>query len=265
MTQAYNLSQLANKVNVSGQLDAATGLSGVAPVANGGTNNGSLLVTAGGALYTDGSKVNNIGAGTTGQVLTSQGASPPIWQLPSGGFSNMQVFTSSGTFTTPSSTTKIKITVVGGGGNGGPQTTSPGVPTPVTNYGGGGGGGATVIGVISVASSTPYPVTVGGVGGTSSFSSFASATGGATPVSSPNPAKLNGSAGGVATGASPSVIGIDGQAGATGTPTAVGAMRGGSSLFGQGGTPVSASNATGYGGGGSSGGAGTAGVVIVEW
>ena len=36
-----------------------------------------------------------------------------------GGFSNMQVFTSPGTFTTPSSTTKIKITVVGGGGAGG--------------------------------------------------------------------------------------------------------------------------------------------------
>ena len=33
-----------------------------------------------------------------------------------GGFSNMQVFTSPGTFTTPSTTTKIKVTVVGGGG-----------------------------------------------------------------------------------------------------------------------------------------------------
>ena len=264
MTQAYNLSQLANKVNVSGQLDAATGLSGVAPVANGGTNNGSLPVTAGGALYTDGSKVNNMGAGTTGQVLTSQGASPPIWQLPSGGFSNMQVFTSSGTFTTPSSTTKIKITVVGGGGNGGPQTTTPGFPAPVTNFGGGGGGGATVIGVISVSSSTPYPVTVGGVGGTSSFSSFASATGGATPVSSPNPAKTAGSLGGVATGASPSVIGIDGQAGSPSSPTSPGANRGGSSLLGQGATPTSFT-ATGYGGGGCSGGTGTGGVVIVEW
>lgn len=36
MTQAFNLSQLANKVNTSGQLDASTGLSSAVPVANGG-------------------------------------------------------------------------------------------------------------------------------------------------------------------------------------------------------------------------------------
>lgn len=264
MTQAYNLSQLANKVNVSGQLDAATGLSGVAPVANGGTNNGSLPVTAGGALYTDGSKVNNIGAGTTGQVLTSQGASPPIWQLPSGGFSNMQVFTSSGTFTTPSSTTKIKITVVGGGGNGGTPFTTPAVPSPVTTQGAGGGAGATVIGVISVASSTPYPVTVGGIAGTSSFSSFASATGGNSPASSPNPARTIAGAGGLATGASPSVIAINGEPGTPTAPTVLQATFGGSATLGAGGNLFN-TNATGYGSGGTQGGAGTAGVVIVEW
>lgn len=36
MTQAFNLAQLANKVNTSGQLDAATGLVNAVPVANGG-------------------------------------------------------------------------------------------------------------------------------------------------------------------------------------------------------------------------------------
>jgi hypothetical protein len=54
---------------------------GTASIAQGGTNNGSLAVTAGGTLATDGSKVTNIGAGTTGQVLTSQGASAPIWAV----------------------------------------------------------------------------------------------------------------------------------------------------------------------------------------
>lgn len=48
-------------------------------IANGGTNNGSLAVTAGGTLYTDGSKLVNVGAGTSGQVLKSNGASAPSW------------------------------------------------------------------------------------------------------------------------------------------------------------------------------------------
>lgn len=37
MTQSYNLSQLANNLNTSGQLLAASGLSGATPIANGGT------------------------------------------------------------------------------------------------------------------------------------------------------------------------------------------------------------------------------------
>lgn len=37
MTQAYNLSQLANNLNASGQLDATDGLVNAVPVANGGT------------------------------------------------------------------------------------------------------------------------------------------------------------------------------------------------------------------------------------
>lgn len=37
MTQAYNLSQLANNLNSSGQLDAQDGLVNAVPVSNGGT------------------------------------------------------------------------------------------------------------------------------------------------------------------------------------------------------------------------------------
>lgn len=48
-------------------------------IARGGTNNASLPVTAGGILYTDGTKVGNVGVGTTGQVLVSNGASAPTW------------------------------------------------------------------------------------------------------------------------------------------------------------------------------------------
>jgi len=54
-------------------------VSGVLPIANGGTNNGSLGVTNGGVIYADGSKLANTGAGSSGQVLVSAGASAPVW------------------------------------------------------------------------------------------------------------------------------------------------------------------------------------------
>lgn len=76
MTQAFNLSQLANKVNTSGQLNASTGLSSTVPVANGGTN----LSTPGAA----------------GNVLTSNGTAW-VSQAASAGFSGATINTASGT------------------------------------------------------------------------------------------------------------------------------------------------------------------------
>ena len=117
--------------------------------------------------------------GTSGQVLTSQGAAtPPAFSDPSGGgscFSNVQRFTSGGTFTVPAGVTKIKVEVVGGGGGGG---------SSCTNAGSGGGGGGISIGLFTVTPGTNYTVTVAGAvagnfsycfagggsnGGTSSF------------------------------------------------------------------------------------------------
>ena len=89
MTQAWNLSQLANKVNTSGQLDAGTGLVNSVPVANGGTNNASLGVVAGGIYYGDGSKIVETSAGTSGQFLQSNGAGAPTWGSPSGGVTSL--------------------------------------------------------------------------------------------------------------------------------------------------------------------------------
>jgi hypothetical protein len=43
MTQAFNLSQLANNLNSSGQLDATDGLVNAVPVANGGTGAGTAV------------------------------------------------------------------------------------------------------------------------------------------------------------------------------------------------------------------------------
>ena len=65
-------------------LPLTTGVTGVLPIANGGTNNGSLAVTAGGVLYTDGSKLVNVGVGTTGFFLKSNGSSAPSWASVSG-------------------------------------------------------------------------------------------------------------------------------------------------------------------------------------
>ena len=58
---------------------AILGMTTPLPVSEGGTNNGSLGVTAGGVYYGDGTKVVETVAGTTGQVLVSNGASAPTF------------------------------------------------------------------------------------------------------------------------------------------------------------------------------------------
>lgn len=59
------------------------GFSGVLPIANGGTDNGSLPVTNGGILYTNGTNVQNTGAGLPGQVLTTLPVGyAPNWNAP---------------------------------------------------------------------------------------------------------------------------------------------------------------------------------------
>ena len=60
-------------------LPLTTGVTGTLPIANGGTNNASLGVVSGGIYYGDGSKIAQIAAGTSGQVLQSNGSSAPTW------------------------------------------------------------------------------------------------------------------------------------------------------------------------------------------
>jgi hypothetical protein len=92
---------------------AFTDISGVATIAQGGTDNGSLAVTAGGVIYTDGTKFQNVGAGSSGQLLQSGGASAPSWiTSPAGATVAMYVTGTSTSFTMNANTTAIFSTVV---------------------------------------------------------------------------------------------------------------------------------------------------------
>jgi hypothetical protein len=181
--------QDSSAVTITG--GSITGITDLA-VADGGTGQGS---------YTDGELLignttgNTLTKATltagTGISVTNGSGAITIASTGGGGFANMDVFTSTGTWTNPGSVTKVKVTVVGGGGGGNPgRATSP----TVGSHGGGGGGGGTAIEVITIPTS-PVAVTVGaggpggstpaagtsnagGTGGTSSFSTYCSATGG---------------------------------------------------------------------------------------
>jgi len=86
MTQALNMALLGNNVNTTGQVSLTAGVSGVLPVANGGTGTSSgILPVANGGTGTTSLTANNVllgngtsapqfvAPGTSGNVLTSNG------------------------------------------------------------------------------------------------------------------------------------------------------------------------------------------------
>lgn len=66
------------------QIDLTNGVTGVLPIANGGTN-ASSMATTNGVAYFDGTRIVVTAAGTTGQVLTGNTGSAPTWGTASGG------------------------------------------------------------------------------------------------------------------------------------------------------------------------------------
>ena len=125
MTQAYNLSQLANKVNTSGKLEATTGL-------HGGTGNNGKYLRA----NTDGSVVWD----------TVSGSSALDYALYTSG---------SGTWTCPPGVTKVKITCIAGGAGG---IYTDGINDLVGGYGG------CAIGIYTVTPGVGYAYSVGSGG-----------------------------------------------------------------------------------------------------
>ena len=93
--------------NISGN---AANITGVAAIANGGTNNASLAVSAGGVIYTDGSKLVNVGAGSAGNVLQSNGSAAPTWVVPSAGGGTANVVSSVGSPQSISAATAVAVT-----------------------------------------------------------------------------------------------------------------------------------------------------------
>lgn len=211
--------------------------------------------------------------GTAGQFLGSNGAGAlPSMMAVLGRLLNIQVFTSSATYTPTSGATHAIVWCIGGGGGGG------GAQSP--SFATGGGGGGTSIAYLTSLSPQSITIGTGGTGGiapndgtaggTTFFGSICQATGGSGGVGTIASAAGLGVPGGVGSGGIINISGSDGQSGAT-----VGGCGGGTFLAGSsasGSYLTSPSTGYAYGGGGQGGAAigsdqngaiGAAGVVIV--
>ena len=185
------------------------------------SNNASALTTGttavnvggtGQTSYTDGQLLIGNSTGNTltkatltagtGINITNGTGSITIAASGGGGLTtDIDVFNSPGTFTTPANTTKVLAYVVSGSGGGGGGSFDPGNATG----GAGGAGGSGVLGVsfLTVTGSTPYAITVGtggagsnvvpgpgarnaaGTGNASSFGNLLTANGGGGGGNSP--------------------------------------------------------------------------------
>jgi hypothetical protein len=177
------------------------------------------------------------------------------------GFCTMQAFTASGVFTVPNGVTTVRVTAIGGGGAGGTHATLPG---------GGGGAGGQALGVVTgLVAGTLVPVTVGAEGlaqaspangnngGTSSFGTFLSATGGVGGGGGTAQITCPGAGGGGGVGG---IVNTGGSWGTDAIPLTARGGDGGGPGGGRGSSgQVVGMVALGWGGGGGGGGASIAG------
>jgi hypothetical protein len=220
---------------------------------------------------------------TAASIAPAAGAPFVSYKLPAlrPGFSTMQVFAQSGTFSVPNGVTMARVTVIGGGGSGGYHSTMP--------SGGGGAGGRAegIVSGLSAAQAVAVTVGAGGAapggpgngtsGGASSFGSYMIANGGVGGIG--GTATIFANAGGGGGAAYNGQVNFGGSDGGDGIVVACRGGDGGGPCNGRGASgPEPGTPAQGYGGGGGGGGcstganpvgypggAGGAGVVIVEY
>jgi hypothetical protein len=77
-TSSVFATDIANWTKLVAPISLTTEVSGVLPMANGGTDK-ALTPELGGIVYTDGGSMEVLGAGTLGQLLKSNGAAAPEW------------------------------------------------------------------------------------------------------------------------------------------------------------------------------------------
>lgn len=177
--------------NPNGAVYATNGsalTTGTLPITSGGT--GSTNLTTNTVLLGNGSNpLQEVAPGNVNNILISDGST---WISANGLSHGIGVgvtggrgikFTTSGTYTVPVGVTQIKVTVIGAGGGY--------VLSPDFKYGSKGGDGGVAVVYLPVSFGQQIPVTVGtqgsplnaftgaaGSGGTSSFGSYCTATGG---------------------------------------------------------------------------------------
>lgn len=249
MTQAFNLSQFANFVDSTGKASLTTGVTGVLPVANGGT--GASTLTSNALLVGNGTSNVNTLTGTNGKIVAHNGTTW-ISSDPFAGIGGYQVFTTSGSWTVPGGISKAFVYVAGGAGGG-----STGSPNPSAK----GGAGASVIAYIStLTAGTSITVTVGtggagtnfgatgGNGNTSSFGTYITCTGGTGAVGS-----TSGTTGTITLSSATAMRFGSSFIGNTGTTSGIGNLTWSTSYTeapgtGMTGSPSTASNGNGMGG-----------------
>jgi len=156
MSNAFNLSQLANNTNTSGQVSLTAGVTGTLPIANGGTNSTSTA-TAGGVGYGTGTAHAYSAAGTSGQALISAAANAPSFGtlgIAGGGTNSTATPTNGGVVYGDGSAHQVTAA-----GTSGYVLTSAGAAAPI--WAAAGGGGVAGLGFQAFTSSGTFTIPTG--------------------------------------------------------------------------------------------------------